>query len=135
MGALAEQWAQLRELSMREDTLALEEAAQGFAAAGSEPRLEVLRILIRAGEAGLTIGEVQNRVGFASSTLFHHLRFLSSAGLIEQVKSGRTVHNRANFARIESLAAFLLHECCFEDPEYAPDGKTLGCKPRRRSQS
>jgi len=38
-------------------------AAQGFAAAGSEPRLAVLLALVRAGEAGLTVGEIQVRVG------------------------------------------------------------------------
>ena len=121
MAELASQWAQLRCLSMRDDTLDVEEAAQGFAAVGSEPRLDVLRILIRAGQDGLSISDVQSRSGIAASTLNHHLRFLSSAGLIEQVKSGRSVVNRANFTRIESLAAFLLHECCFEDPAYAPD--------------
>jgi len=34
----------------------LEQAALGFAAAGSEPRLEVLLALVRAGEDGLTVG-------------------------------------------------------------------------------
>ena len=123
MGILTDQWARLRALSRREDTLEIEEASQGFAAVGSEPRLDVLRVLIRAGRNGLSIGEVQNRVGLAPSTLSHHLRFLSSAGLIRQEKAVRNVINRADFARIEALAAFLLHECCFEDPEYNPQGR------------
>ncbi|MEM7120030.1 MAG: metalloregulator ArsR/SmtB family transcription factor [Pseudomonadota bacterium] len=138
MGALADQWAKLRHLSTRDDELSLEEAAQAFAAAGSEPRLEVLRDLIRAGEDGLSIGVIQNRLGMPGSTLSHHLRFLTSAGLVEQEKSGRTVVNRANFARIESLAAFLLHECCFEDPAYAPDdteGARYGCAPKKSKNS
>lgn len=130
MPALIAQWSQLRELSTREDTIDIEEAAQGFAAVGSEPRLEVLRVLIRAGEDGLSIGEIQSRLRVAPSTLSHHLRFLSSAGLIKQSKSGRQVVNRADFSRIEALAAFLLHECCFEDPDYAPDGSGL-CRPRK----
>jgi DNA-binding transcriptional ArsR family regulator len=120
MTAVTTRWEQLSDLSTRDETLDIEEAAQGFAAAGSEPRLEVLRVLIRAGEEGLSIGEIQGRLRFAPSTLAHHLRFLSAAGLIEQTKLGRSVVNRANFSRIEALAAFLLHECCFEDPAYAP---------------
>jgi DNA-binding transcriptional ArsR family regulator len=87
-------------------------AAQGFAAAGSEPRLLVLRVLVRAGEKGLTISEIQHRTGLPASTLAHHLKFLAAGELILQMKQGRTVHNRANYTRIEALAAFLMHECC-----------------------
>ena len=35
--------------------VALEEAAQGFAAIGSEPRLDVLLSLVRAGPEGLSL--------------------------------------------------------------------------------
>ena len=96
--------------------LALEEAAQGFAAVGSEPRLEVLLTLVRAGSDGLTVGDLQEHVGLPASTLAHHLRFLAAGGLIEQVRQGRTVLNRAAYARIEELAGFLLRECCTESP-------------------
>lgn len=91
-----------------------EQAAQGFAAIGSEPRLEVLRALVRAGPEGLSVGEIQKRLGIAASTLTHHLRFLASAGLIEQTRDGRIIRNRAAFGRIEELAAYLLAECCAE---------------------
>lgn len=92
--------------------LVLEEAAQGFAAVGSEPRLEVLLALVRAGPDGLTVGDIQEHVGVPASTLAHHLRFLAAGGLIEQERVGRVVINRAAFERIEELADFLLHECC-----------------------
>ena len=49
--------------------IAIEEAAQGFAAAGSEPRLAVLLALVRAGEGGLTVGEIQERLAIPASTL------------------------------------------------------------------
>ena len=92
--------------------LDIEIATQGFAAAGSESRLLVLRVLVRAGERGLTISEIQHRTGIPASTLAHHLKFLAAGGLIVQKKQGRTVHNRANYTRIKALAAFLMHECC-----------------------
>ena len=98
-----------------EGSLGLEEAAQGFSAIGSEPRLDVLLVLVRAGRAGLTVGEIQQRTGIPASTLSHHLRFLTAAKLIDQTKDGRTVHNRAAFQHIEKLANFLLHECCIEE--------------------
>ena len=92
----------------------LEWAAKGFAAAGAEPRLEVLLDLVRAGPQGLTVGEIQERLNIPASTLAHHLRFLNSASLIDQEKDGRTVINRARFDYIEDLAKFLLKECCAE---------------------
>ena len=94
--------------------MAFEEAAQGFAAVGSEPRLEVLLALVRAGSAGLTVGEIQKRVAIPASTLAHHLRFLADAGLIEQEKQGRAIVNRAAYDHIQMLADFLLRECCTE---------------------
>lgn len=103
--------------------LALEEAAQGFAAAGSEPRLDVLLSLVRAGPGGLSVGEIQERVDLPASTLAHHLRFLAAGGLIEQEREGRVVRSRAAFERIEQLAAFLLHECCSETEKPHPAGR------------
>lgn len=90
----------------------LEEVAQGFAALGSEARLEVVLTLVRAGTNGLTIGEIQSRTGMAASTLAHHLKFLASTGLIEQEKQGRAVINRPCFLRLETLAGYILRECC-----------------------
>ncbi len=101
----------------RRARLSLAEATQGFAAAGSEPRLEVLQALVRAGPDGLTVGDIQERVGQPASTLAHHLRFLAAGGLIEQERHGRSVINRAAYERIEALAAFLLEECCSDTTE------------------
>ncbi len=88
------------------------QAAQGFSAMGSEPRLEVLQTLVKAGEDGLLVGDIQSRTGIPASTLAHHLKFLASAGLITADKNGRTITNRANFTHLQSLAAFILEECC-----------------------
>ena len=92
--------------------LDIEEAAQGFAAIGSEARLQVMLTLVRAGRPGLSVGDIQARTGMAASTLAHHLRFLVAAGLIEQERMGRTVINRAAFARLEALAGYILSQCC-----------------------
>ena len=89
-----------------------EEAAQGFAAMGSEARLRVLRALIRAGEEGLSVSDIQERTGIAPSTLAHHLKFLSGAGLLVQERIGRSVVTRAEFDQLHNLADFILVECC-----------------------
>lgn len=92
----------------------MEDAARGFAAAGSEPRLSVLLALVRAGEGGLTVGEVRDRVGMPASTLTHHLKFLAAAGLVDQERRGREIVSRAAYPRLQALADFLLRECCSE---------------------
>ncbi len=91
-----------------------EQAAQGFAAMGSEARLQVLRALIRVGADGMTIGALQDRTGIAPSTLAHHMKFLAGAGLVTQEKQGRSTVNRACFETLENLAGFVLSECCAE---------------------
>ena len=90
------------------------EAAQGFSAMGSESRLEVLQALVRAGNAGLRVGDIQERTGIAASTLAHHLKFLAAANLIVQRKQGRVIMNTANFDYLNSLAGFILENCCTE---------------------
>lgn len=88
------------------------EAAAAFAALGSEVRLAILRALVRAGEAGLTVGALQQRLAMPGSTLSHHLRALMQAGVLEQTREGRTLVCRARYGRIRGLAAFLVSECC-----------------------
>ena len=100
-----------------------EQAAQGFSAMGSEARLKVLKSLIRAGDPGLSVGEIQARTGIAPSTLAHHLKFLAAGGVVTQEKVGRTTINRASFEALEGLAQFILSECCADvNRKVANDG-------------
>ncbi len=91
-----------------------EQAAQGFAAMGSEARLTVLRCLVRAGSDGLTVGEIQDRTGIAPSTQAHHLKFLAGADVVIQEKRGRSIVTRANYDHLKLLADFILDECCLD---------------------
>jgi len=94
------------------------EAAEAFAALGSEMRLSILRALVRAGESGMAVGALQQRLAIAGSTLSHHLRALIQAGVLEQTRDGRTLICRARYDRIQGLAAFLVSECCADlEPE------------------
>ncbi len=96
-------------------SIKIEQAAQAFAAMGSEARIMVLQALVKAGKTGLSVGDIQDRLDIAASTLAHHLRFLASAGLILQEKDGRSVINRADFDHLEQLAGYILNECCSEE--------------------
>lgn len=87
-------------------------AATAFAALGSEQRLSLIRRLVRAGPAGLPIGELGADVGVTGSVLTHHLKQLVSAGLVEQRRDGRRILCSVDFDAIRGLSDFLLHECC-----------------------
>lgn len=94
----------------------VEDAAQCFAALGSEQRLSVLQALVAAGPAGLSAGDLTGRTGIGGSTLTHHLRFLTQSGLVRQERRGRQIISRAHYARVEALSAYLLHNCCAAAP-------------------
>ncbi|UWQ02415.1 metalloregulator ArsR/SmtB family transcription factor [Aliiroseovarius crassostreae] len=88
-------------------------AASQFAALGSEQRLSVLRILVRAGADGLTIGTLGERSGVTGSTLTHHMKILAAAGLVTQVKQGRSIIcAAADYEVMRALSQYLLSECC-----------------------
>lgn len=93
------------------------DAADAFAALGSEVRLSILRALVRAGESGLPVGALQDRLAIAGSTLSHHLRALIAAGVLEQTREGRTLICHARYDRIRGLAGFLVSECCADATE------------------
>jgi ArsR family transcriptional regulator len=89
-----------------------DKAAEVFAQLGNPARLEVLRVLIRAGYGGCQVGELQKRVGVPASTLAFHLRGLVAAGLVDQEKQGRVVRCRPRLDTVNGAIEFLKQECC-----------------------
>lgn len=90
----------------------LDKAARIFAELGNRTRLDILRLLIQAGNDGLAIGEIQGRLEIPPSTLAFHVRGLVNAGLITQEKQGRTVRCRPCFGQINDAISFLKESCC-----------------------
>ena len=86
--------------------------AQALAALGHEARLDVFRLLVRAGHDGLSVGDIAAHTGQPASTLAHHLRMLVQAGLVRQERQGRSVLNFADLAAVERTTRFLTSECC-----------------------
>ena len=69
-------------------------AATALAALGHEARLRIFRLLVRAGDEGLSVGEIGTHLGVPASTLAHHLSALVTAGLVIQERQGRIIRNR-----------------------------------------
>jgi len=93
-------------------TMTTQETARALAALGHEARLEIFRLLVRAGQKGATVGDIARHAGLPLSTLNHHLAALVGAGLVTQEKQGRSVINRAAFPVMDDMIAFLTRECC-----------------------
>ena len=90
----------------------IEQAARQLEALGNVTRLEVYRTLVRAGEAGLPVGQIQDRLGIPASTLSHHLHRLILTGLVTQERQATTLICRASYPVMNDLLGFLADECC-----------------------
>jgi DNA-binding transcriptional ArsR family regulator len=86
--------------------------ARALAALGHETRLAIYRLLVRAGEAGLNVGEIATHLKMPASTLAHHLSTLVAAGLVIQERQGREVVNRADYEAMRRTVGFLTDKCC-----------------------
>ncbi|MEH6404088.1 MAG: metalloregulator ArsR/SmtB family transcription factor [Sneathiella sp.] len=88
------------------------QVASALGALGHEARLKVFRLLVRAGEEGLNIGDISKHVRLPASTLAHHINALVQVDLVTQERRGREVINRAEFERMNTVLAFVAKECC-----------------------
>lgn len=92
----------------------IEKAAKQLEALGNPTRLQVYRTLVRAGDCGLPVGRLQEKIGIAASTLSHHLHRLILTGLVTQERQVTTLICRANYPAMNSLVGFLVDECCVD---------------------
>lgn len=86
--------------------------ALSLAALGHDTRLAIFRLLVRAGNDGLNIGEIGQHLDMAASTLAYHLSTLVDAGLVTQERQGRQIINRVNFDVMHQTVSYLVSECC-----------------------
>ena len=92
--------------------LDLTHTARALSSLGHEARLSIFRLLVRAGEDGLNVGDMGAHLGIPATTLGHHLSTLVAAGLVTQERRGREVINRVDYAAMRGLVGFLTSECC-----------------------
>jgi DNA-binding transcriptional ArsR family regulator len=102
--------------------------ADMFAALGAEPRLRILRALLAAPPEGMVVGEIQNELGIAASTLSHHLEKLKNEDLIAVRRESTFLRYTANTSVLEALLGFLYAECCTRNKAIKPGRITQICK-------
>ena len=90
-------------------------AVAAFASLSQETRLSALRVLVEHGRSGLAAGMLAERLGVPHNTLSFHLAQLERAGLISATRNGRQIIYAAELDVVQSLAQFLLQNCCVRD--------------------
>ena len=96
-----------------------------FNALGQKDRLEIFRLLVRAGPNGNCVEEIKRRVRMPGSTLSHHLDALTRCGLLTAHRSGRYIYYAVNWPKATKLIRFMTEDCC------ADLHKTPGASPDR----
>ncbi|MTI09985.1 ArsR/SmtB family transcription factor [Curvivirga aplysinae] len=94
-----------------------EQIAECLDALGNPTRLDLFRLLVRAGGEGRTVGQIQEALAIPASTLSHHLKLLELVGLVSRGKQGTTHMVSANIPKMDELVLFLTKECCADRPE------------------
>ena len=93
------------------DALPFAEVARCLAELGHSHRLQIFNILVKAGETGCRVGELQDALAMPKSTLSHHLSGLVSIGLVTQTREGRVLRCRIDADRARDVQRFV-NQCC-----------------------
>ncbi|MFA6037553.1 MAG: metalloregulator ArsR/SmtB family transcription factor [Legionellales bacterium] len=83
-----------------------------LAALAQESRLTIFRLLVQAGSAGISVGEIKEITGIPGSSLSFHLKELTHAGLIHARQESRFIYYSADYTAMNALLGFLTKNCC-----------------------
>jgi ArsR family transcriptional regulator, arsenate/arsenite/antimonite-responsive transcriptional repressor len=95
-------------------------AIAALSALAQETRLDVFRLLVTAGPAGLPAGVIAERLGVLPSSLTFHLNLLHRAGLVSQTRRSRQLIYAAEYGAMTDLLAYLTENCCGTGTNCAP---------------
>jgi ArsR family transcriptional regulator len=115
-----------------------EEAILALAALAQSTRLEVFRLLAKHEPDGLAAGDIARALAVPQNTMSAHLSILTRAGLVSSQRHSRSIVYRANLDRFQSVALFLLKDCCGGRPEVCgPLIESLSpcCPPKKKGKA
>jgi ArsR family transcriptional regulator, arsenate/arsenite/antimonite-responsive transcriptional repressor len=96
------------------------QALAALGALAQETRLQLYRLLVTSGPAGLSAGNIAERLGVIPSSLSFHLQHLVHADLITQRRVGRLMIYAAAYETMNALLAYLSENCCGQAASCAP---------------
>jgi|SRR5579863_5840519 ArsR family transcriptional regulator, arsenate/arsenite/antimonite-responsive transcriptional repressor len=100
------------------------DAVVALSALAQDNRLDIFRLLVRAGPEGMAAGEIAAELDLAPNTLTFHFDRLRTAGLVSVERDGRSMIYAARFETMNALLAFLTENCCGGKKACAP---SVGC--------
>ncbi|MFO1116223.1 MAG: metalloregulator ArsR/SmtB family transcription factor [Beijerinckiaceae bacterium] len=95
--------------------------ADMLAALGTEPRLRIVRLLLKAHPEGLVVGEIGSELGIPPSTLSHHLDKLKNEGLVAVQRESTFLRYTARTDALQEILSFLFAECCTRNKAIKPE--------------
>lgn len=104
------------------------DAITALAALAQDSRLDIYRLLVQAGPAGLAAGRIGEALALAPATLSFHLKTLRAAGLILQRRDGRSLIYALDYARMQGLLGYLTEHCCEGDPQDCGLAEPTDCR-------
>jgi ArsR family transcriptional regulator len=108
-------------------------AIAALAALAQESRLDIFRLLVQKGPAGMPAGLIGERLGLPSPTLSFHLNQLRYAGLIGSRRESRSIVYSANYDAMAELLTYLTENCCAgSDAGETKRGRSRKPLPRSR---
>jgi len=90
-------------------------AVSALAALAQETRLEIFRLLVRKGSAGMAAGDLSTYFGMPPATMSFHLKELTNAELIVSRRESRSIIYSANYDQMQELLDFLMENCCADN--------------------
>ncbi len=87
-----------------------------LSALAHETRLDLVRLLMPLGDAGMPAGQIAQALGLAAPRLSFHLAALQQAGLIRARKVARNVFYSVDASGIGRTISYLLNDCCCDHP-------------------
>jgi DNA-binding transcriptional ArsR family regulator len=105
------------------------DAVAALAALAQDSRLDVYRLLVQAGPAGVPAGSVAAALELAPNTLTFHFDRLRQAGLVTVRREGRSMIYAARYDTMNALMSYLTENCCRGSlGQCVP---AVACKPAR----
>lgn len=86
-------------------------------ALGHPLRLDVFRLLVRAGQGGLLAGEISAALDTRANTMSANLSVLLNAGLVTKTRQGREIRYFADLEQMGGLLGYLMEDCCGGRPD------------------
>lgn len=87
-------------------------AIAALGALAQEHRLALFRLLVQAGDKGMSAGAIAAALAVPNSSLSFHLAQLRTADLVLQERQHRSRIYRANYSAITALVGYLMENCC-----------------------